>query len=357
MKILNLVEDDTGGYTGSGDIASTYGQSPMGRVRRRDISRAGDHDWHNAINNERSPESERERELRGKQSSNLAAAKAKLAKQNSFLGRLKDFLAMKQRGQQFRISESFDMQDVISRLSSLEDNGTDGEKSTVSYGIEDDDGNLMKVTVRADQSEEFETKLADELADAARRKEVTGENAGISMAELLLKLNDEFEILDASFPTIPTDAVYNADKVQYGVADTSQEDIGGSELDAFPEGGDDMGGDPMAAGGDDMGGDPMAAGGDDMRGDPMAAGGDDMGDDGSVEDFPEENTAANPEESLLKAVLKMLTADADAKRAQADAEAEKARAQQAEYSAKAAKNSVAEQEEVMRMEASTISRL
>lgn len=369
MRIHDLHEDASQ-FVGSANIAANPSNS-LAPMRRRETGngRNGDAAWHNSIKDERT---QREDDLRRlqvspEQQAKLKAAKAKLAQQKSFMGRLKGFLERKQRGPDFRISESFDMQDVFSRLSGLESDGRAGE-STVSFGIEDDEGNLMKVTVRSDQSKEFEEALANELADAARRKEVTGEKTSISMAELLLKLNDEFEIVDASFPTIPSDGVYNADKVQYGVADTAQEDIGGDELGAFPEGdpmADGMeGGDPMAGGAE---GDPMAAGG--MEGDPMAGGmegdagleGDLMGgegedgefaDDGSVEDFPEDmEAAANPEQNTLTAILDMLKAEAETRKAEADARAEEARAKQAEFTALATKNAVAQEEEVARMEA------
>ena len=367
MRIHDLHEDASG-FVGSANIAANPSNSPA-PMRRRDV-RGGDNTWHNSIKDERaernSPEGRSRMELASKKSANLAAAKSKLAKQRTFMGRLKGFLEQKQRGGNFRISESFDMQDVMSRLSGLESDGRAGD-ATVSFGIEDDDGNLMKVTVRSDQAEEFEEALANELADAARRKEVTGEKTSISMAELLLKLNDEFDIVDASFPTIPTDGVYNADKVQYGVADTGAEQLGGDEgLDAFP---DDMsGGDPMAGGmeGDPMGGgaggmegDPMGAEGDPMaggmEGDPMGdegdMEGDEFADDGSVEDFPEEVESVNPEQNTLTAILDMLKAEAETRKAEADARAEEARAKQAEFTAMATKNAVAQEEEVARMEA------
>jgi hypothetical protein len=361
MKITDLHEDGSS-YVGSANIATS--PAPFGQMRRRETAQKsnGDLAWNQSIKDDRETgRTPLSHEMANRQSANLHAAKAKLAKQRTFFGRLKGFLEQKQRGGNFRISESFDMQDVMSRLSGLESDGRAGD-ATVSFGIEDDDGNLMKVTVRSDQAEEFEEALTNELADAARRKEVTGEKTSISMAELLLKLNDEFDIVDASFPTIPTDGVYNADKVQYGVADTGQEELGGDEgLDAFPDdmAGGEMGGDPMAGGAegdpmaDPMGGDPMAGG---AEGDPMAdpmggAEGDEFTDDGSVEDFPEEMESSNPEQNTLTAILDMLKAEAETRKAEADARAEEARAKQAEFTAMATKNAVAQEEEVARMEA------
>lgn len=382
MKILDIQEDG-GGYIGSASIAANPSRDTG--MRRRPI-RAGDVDWHNSIQDQRENGDDpnmaaRHSELQSQGVANGRNAKAKLAKQRSFMGRLKQFFAAQQ-SRNFRISESFDMNDVLSRLSGLEGEGEAGD-STVSYGVEDDDGNLMKVTVRADQSEEFESRLATELADAARRQEVTGNKTGFSMAELLYNLNDEFDIVDVRFPQIPADAVYNADKVQYGVADTGQEDIGvpgengddmgvgdfpedmggaGGGMDAGAEGGMEGGmdgGEPMAGGemesgmdtSDPMAGGEGAEGG--MDGAPEGEGGDEFFDDESVEDMPADPMAAgaSPEDNMITSILKMLTADADSRKAEADARAEEARAKQAEYSAMAAKNSVAQQEEVVRMEA------
>lgn len=362
MRITDLQEDGSGGFTGSANIAGNAGPSLV-PMQRRKTGRNGDYEWHNAVRDERkmlnSPEYQRKMELAKRQGDSLGAAKAKLAKQRSFLGRLKSFLSRRQ-NRNFRISESFDMQDVMSRLSGLEHEGNAGD-ATVSFGIEDDEGNLMKVTVRSDQAEEFEEALANELADAAQRKEVTGEKIGISMAELLLKLNDQFEIVDASFPTIPVDGVYNADKVQYGVADTGQEQLGGDDnLDAFPDGmpDDGIGGDPMGAPQDaGMGGAPLADDGMGGEGDlgteaPMGEEGEEeFTDADGVENFPEDMPSDNPEQNTLTAILDMLKAEAETRRAEADARAEEARAKQAEFTAMATKNAVAQEEEVARMEA------
>ena len=91
------------------------------------------------------------------------------------------------------VNEAFDIQDVLSRL-----RGIEGKKisptDNATYGVEDDKGNVMKITVRKDQAPEFETVLAHELA-AIDSFSVTG-TAGkeVSMAELLFNLKDKFDI-------------------------------------------------------------------------------------------------------------------------------------------------------------------
>ena len=207
---------------------------------------------------------------------------------------------------------------IFSNLKNSEKQSYEKQK-TVTYGVEDDNGNLMKITIPRDQSEDFEVRLSKELAEIEDFKSSGHKGKNISMAELLYDLKDDYEILDVEFPTIPSDVVYNAEM--------ASEDVG-----------DDMG--------DDMG-DEF----DNDMGDDMEGMGDDMGelDDESVEDF-EEDEVGNDEGSMLSSIMDMLKKQADAEKAKADAEAEKARAKQAEYSAASARMEMEKQEDVVRIE-------
>ncbi len=342
MKFKELLSENT-----SGDIAG--GRPAMGEMRRRLDHRSGDLSWQRDIKaNTNSHPAVKTPEEIARAKALALKAKQLAARRNSPLGRFKDYIARNKA--RFTISESFELNDVLSRLASLEtDSATN---NVVSFGIEDDQGNMMKVTVKKEQSEDFEAAIAEELATAAQRKEVTGENVDISLPELLVKLNDRFEIVDVEFPTIPRDAVYNADKVQYGMPDSNEEDVPSMDDDGLGgEGGLD--GDPGLEGGMDagLGGDAPMGGEGGLEGD-MGGEGNPLQDDGSVEDFPEELPPSDSSpESLLQSVLSMLKAEAETRKAEADARAEEARMKQAEYSAMAAKNSVAQQEEVLRMEA------
>lgn len=254
------------------------------------------------------------------------------------------------------IREFYDLSDVVSRLKGIE--GADEKKAdVVVYGVEDDEGNIMKISVKKDQAKDFEYRLARDMADAKDTK-MSGAKSNVSLAELLYDLKDEFNIVDVEFPTIPKDVIYNADKATYGPDSTEiqgndevGDDVGmdNMEMDADMEGGMDM------EGGDLEGGDMDMEGGEDleMSDEEMDMEGEDGEelemDDESVEDFAEEPEAATPE-SLLQSVMDMLKADAEAKKAQADAEAEKARAQQAEYAYKSSQATVAQQEEYAQME-------
>ncbi len=276
-----------------------------------------------------------------------------------------------------RLGEAFDLQDVLSRLRGIEGKSVE-PRDNVTYGVEDDEGNIMKVTVRKDQAAEFEAVLAHELADIEAFSVTGQEGKDVSMAELLYNLKDKFDIIDVEFPKIPTDVVYNADQATYKAADelppndsvTDDQtnldqggDMGMGDDMGSPDMGDDAGSQGME---DDLG--PVSNrnqkidlnnmsgdGIDDLEGDAM--GGENSlegdleepeGDADGVEGFEE---PAPDEGSILDRVLDMLKAQAEAETAKAQAEAEKYRADQAEYSARAAQATVSQQEELARMEA------
>ena len=58
---------------------------------------------------------------------------------------------------------SFDPADVMSKLKKAEKQ-VDAEDDTVTYGMEDEDGKVVKVYVRSEQADEFEAALAGMLA-------------------------------------------------------------------------------------------------------------------------------------------------------------------------------------------------
>lgn len=286
-----------------------------------------------------------------------------------------------------KVDEAFDLQDVLSRLRGIEGKNSKGAGSdNVTYGVEDDEGNIMKVTVRKDQADEFEATLGHELADIEAFSVNGKEGKDVSMAELLYNLKDKFDIIDVEFPKIPTDVVYNADQATYKAgADElpandevtdDQANLDGAAGELPPGGEGDLGGLDGAPGADAglEGGegeeDPFGPvknsndkmdlndveGLEDDEAPVPGEGGEDMGgledmnaDGDGVEDFAEPEA---DEGSILDKVLDMLKAQAEASTAQANAEAERYRADQAEYSAKAANATIAQEEELARMEAS-----
>lgn len=249
-----------------------------------------------------------------------------------------------------KVTEAFDLQDVLSRLNGIEGSATTSPSDNVTYGVEDAEGNVMKVTVKKDQGAEFEAVLAHELADIEAFSVSGTEGKDVSMAELLFNLKDKFDIIDVAFPKIPTDVVYNADKATYKAND---DDAMADDIIGDDEFGDELSdpSDPNAVIDlDGMGDDDTP----NEEGSEFPADGEDIDDinvdaDG-VEEFAEPEVESS-EGSILDKVLDMLKAQAEAQTASANAEAEKYRADQAEYSARAANATVAQEEELARMEA------
>jgi len=242
------------------------------------------------------------------------------------------------------INEDVSLDQIYSKLSGIENSSRKDDDNAVTYGVEDDQGNIMKITVRADQGEEFEVALAQELGDIEAYKMTGrgGKGRDVSMAEVLFNLKQKFDVIDVEFPEIPTDKVYNADKISdpSEVAEPEFDDdldLGDEDEDLGLEG---EGGDEDEGEGDE---------GDDLDLDDDLDLGDD--EDEEDEDMGEELGAEDEdEESILKSIVNMMSAEAEARKAQYEAEAEKSRAMQAEYSMKAAKEEMHKQEDLLRME-------
>jgi hypothetical protein len=229
-----------------------------------------------------------------------------------------------------KLYESTDISDVFATLKNSEYKSVE-RKDTVVFGIEDDDGNIMRITLPSEQGNEFEIRVSKELAEIEDFKKSGHVGKNMSMAELLYELKKEFDILDVDFPKIPSDVIYNEKNTTTSVEEV-QDDF---NQDENLEKSDDMEMQDM----DDMNGAPDGSDMQDM---------DDMEDD-SVEDF--EEPQGNSAESILASVMATLKAQADAEKAKADAEAEKAKAQQAEYSSKIASMEMDKQQQMMEIEA------
>lgn len=365
MSILQEIIKEMA-ITSGGSIAAN--PSGGGEMRRRDVKDSRTRpEWTDSAKAEHAARKEAGSKMYvdPKSKQNLDTAREKLKKKKSIKSKIKRF---------FGLGEAVDLNDVSSRFKDLQTGAT--EDDTVTYGVEDDQGNLMKITVKSDIAKDFEDRLAQEIQKNAEFEadinKIPNRNTP-SMAEVLFKLKDEFEIIDVEFPSIPKNTVYKAAGVdmrepESGVGQTDLENDLGYEDDEFGmdgeggadgemggmEGGDDFGG---ASGEDEFGlgggeGDDLASPEGDMGGEDgmTPPGEDDFSDDESVEDFSSSGAPTGGTEGLLSAILQMLQADAEAKKAQAEAEAEKAKALQAEYSAKAATASIAQQTELIAME-------
>lgn len=285
-----------------------------------------------------------------------------------------------------KLTESHELQDVLSRLRGVEGKyANNSPRDNTTFAVEDDDGNIMKITVKKDAAAEFEVALAHELSD--RESSVLGgPREKISMAELLFNLKDRFSIIDVEFPTIPVDAIYNADKATEApagmdapVADDNVQEPGQEGMDDSMGGGIDTGldgptGNAMdsSLGDDDLGpvggndgplnlddvndvednsttGSGLLSNNSGTGTDTPAIAGPE-GDDDMVSDF-DDTATDNSSESILDKVIDLLKANVSAQEAQAQAEIEKARALQAEYSARAVDATLKQETELAGMEA------
>ena len=200
--------------------------------------------------------------------------------------------------------QSSDLADVISKLDAAEKK-SHLDKDTVTFGLEDEDGNVVRVYVRADQAKDFESSLSAMLAGEDDNED--DQNTGSEIAEVLFKLKDRFDIVD----------------VDWGVVSEDEEEVP-------QQVGDEEGAEGAEA---EMTADEQMPGG--MPGEEgMLPGG---GDEGAAQ-------------SALQQVIDMLKSDAEAKKAEADARAAEARAKEAEWSAKAAEAKVKQEEQVLDME-------
>jgi len=201
------------------------------------------------------------------------------------------------------VEDKFDSADVISKLKSAEKSAS-VENDTVSFGLEDENGEMVKVYVKADQAEEFEKAL--ETALAGKDDDDDDENSTFEIAEVLFDLKDKFDIIDVEWGAIPEDEEENQEVEGEG----DELGLGDEEGDLGDEEGD-------------LGDEEMVA--------------DEMGDEEDAK-------------TALTQVIDMMKADAEAKKAEADAKKAEADAKSAEYAAKAAGEKVKQEEEILDME-------
>ena len=255
----------------------------------------------------------------------------------NFYGRMNNrnkFAPVKMEGSINRITETaahpYQLDDASSRLKSLQMQGQaeNDDRDIVTYGIEDDEGCMMKVSVPIDQGEDFERHVAQCLADVLDFKK-TGRGEDKTLAELLYELKDQFTIVNAEFPTIPKDAVYNANEITEDLPDAGMGD-------------DEMGDDEMGDGemGDEEG-----------QGDLGDEDDLDMGDDDDADMGTDFDADGEDDASLLKSVLDMLKSQAERDIAQAKAKEEEAKAKQAEMALSASKREMQAQEQMVAAEA------
>lgn len=168
----------------------------------------------------------------------------------------------------------FDSSGVIAKLKSLENREKSDNRDTVTFGLEDDDGGLVRVIVKSEEAEDFERALQMFLVDREQEDQDIPE-----IAEVLFKLKDQFSIVDVQWPEVEQDEEQETN-LEGGEGDMGEMGAEGGEMD-------------LDAGG--MGG----------------------ADTGQVQD-------------LLTQVIDMMKADAEARKAEARAKEAEAKAKEAD---------------------------
>jgi hypothetical protein len=190
----------------------------------------------------------------------------------------------------------FDSSEVISKLKSLETKEKqENQIDVVTFGLEDSDEGLVRVTIKADQAESFEKALQSYISN--QHEEDMPE-----IAEILFKLKDEFDIVDIKWPNIAQD---EEQAVGLDNEASTPADLPEPSLDAT-----------------------------------------------NSEDLPmdgETSPSASPE-SLLAQVIDMMKADAEARKADADARAAEAKAKEADSLTAKTLARVKQEEQMLDME-------
>jgi len=301
MSLLNeiikdLSEDAAGGSTGAGAIAAVPGgmQNSQSGFKKKKSKRLTKID-----------------RLQSKERATHPTTMIRRAMGEAWQGRLSEMIDDE---------NTFDAADVNSKLDAAEQRSR-MDDDTVPFGMEDEDGQIVKVYVRIDQADEFEVALGAALA-GDEEDDYSDEETGTDskeIAEVLFSLKDKFDIVDVEWPKFKGDEEEETEMA----ASEADMDVEGAELD----GGE-------GAEGAELEGGELEAG----EGEDLEAGALDMEPDGGTE-------------STLQAVIDMMKADAEARTADANARTKEAEARAAEANASSAASKVEQEEQILDMEA------
>lgn len=207
--------------------------------------------------------------------------------------------------------QKFDPAAVASKMAAADKKAKNLE-STKTFGLEDENGNVVRVIVPAEEADDFETALAHTLRgdDDDEDGDLTSDVSSMEIAEVLFKLKDRFTIVDVTWPEIEED---------------EEEDA----TDANAETMDDAGGDEDLE--------------DDLEGDDDAE-----GEDGEME--ADEDGEEFDQATALSQVIDLLKSQQDTQAAEFRAREAEAEAKKAEAEREAAMAKVRQEEQILDME-------
>lgn len=224
------------------------------------------------------------------------------------------------------MTEQFDYSSISAKADGVLRQAQAKKENTQLFGLEDSNGQIVKVYVDASNARDFELALSRMMEEEMDSKEI---------AEMLFNLKDEFNIVNVVWPKIHDDAIEEEETAK------NASDEGDEEEFSF---GDDEGGGNESM--DDLGSEEDGTSLDDID-----LGGDENNDNVDVNNLPAKDFSAGSESESLSNILSMLSAEAEARKAEADARKAEARAKEAEAVAKAAEAKIKAEEQVLDMEA------
>lgn len=177
--------------------------------------------------------------------------------------------------------QSMDTSSIIAKLKGLETSSSADRRDTTTFGLEDDSGGVVRVTIHNDQAGEFERVLQSLMAERSEGDELP------EIAEILFKVKDQFDIINVEWPDVEEDE----ETVQ------SLDPATGEQVDG-------------------MGGEP----------DPSI----ETGAEGMGEEPPLPDAGADQTTGLLTQVIDMMKADAEARKAEARAREAEAKTKEAD---------------------------
>lgn len=199
------------------------------------------------------------------------------------------------------VDDTTNVSSIVARLNSAKHRG-DTDRPYVTFGLEDQRGNTIRVKVAADQAHEFEQALAQTLED--------DDNDPRDIGEVIYDFKDRFDILGVEWPR---DSLEEADEESEEPAEEPADEV----EDELPPTEDEV---------DEL--PPI--------GEPVA---------------PPADSSNKELNTTLLAIVDMLKAEIEAKKAEARAREKEAEALQAKYATEIAQNKVKAEQDILDMEA------
>lgn len=236
-------------------------------------------------------------------------------------------------------SQKFDKADILSKLDAAELKSRNNRRS-VKFGIEDTNGDVVKISIGEECAKEFEKALGEILYNTKSKKIP-------DVAEILFNLKDKFNIVDVEWPNIKADE----DEEELNLDDDKDNDSNDKNKNSDSK-------DKGVNKSDSKSNDSKKMTADDTTQDSESNPNEDKSDiESDLSDIPTSDPLAGGDsdngdvKSMLKQIIDMMKSDADAKKAESQARAKEAEMTIAKLNSDAAIAKVKQEEQILDMEA------